>query len=404
MNNIIKIEKIIIGLFLTFEDYFIEYAGIVEPKDFIEPLHKKIYKVMLEQFKENRKFDVNILTAKLKADKKTVLYLTECIDESYGNITLIEEYIRILKEESYKRQVTLLFHKYKDNPDEFIEKVIQLPKYDIKPRQTYEVILEQTIESIYQNARFELKLKQLNSITGGFDKGELMVIGGYSSQGKSSLAIDLSIHFAKNNHKVLYCTSEMSEIEIARRQLSNLAEINILKFRKSLLMSDELDKIEKIKREISQWQYDIVRVTNIADIKREVRKFAPDIIFVDHLQNLSGYGRSRYEIVSDNITQLQNLCIAEDIGVIVLSQLHRPATGIIRRPTMSDFRGSGEIEEKASQALLVWWENKTKGTVLRRYGDPAEDYEINVIKNRDGTTGIVRVGFYPEFSKFIDLG
>ncbi|GAJ03331.1 unnamed protein product, partial [marine sediment metagenome] len=221
-----------------------------------------------------------------------VTYMMHCIN-AVPTTANLHYYVKIVKDCSYKRAVLFEIGKFKkDNIDiqKLVEDIASIPKYEeIKEKSNKEIMLE-TIEDANRGMDFKFpeNFDDINRIIGGLDRGDLVIIGGYPSNGKSSLMTELIVSFSNLGYKVLVATLEMSPKANMRRLEANMNKINTMKFRTNSLT--ELDT-EKIKATIpivnDVWDYNCVRAYTIADIIRVTNKFEPDILFIDYLQNIS---------------------------------------------------------------------------------------------------------------------
>jgi replicative DNA helicase len=406
--NQIDIEKTILGCFLIDPTIFPMWDGILAKNDFLGAKTAKIYEVMGELYGKRRVID--LITVQTALENKGELeevggikYLAGCV-ESVPATRNLPEYVRIVKERGLRARILEIWETEK-SPDAVIDKVLSLPRYQPIAERNFRELLEQTHNAAITNkgTAYKFNLRRLQKITGGLDKGEIMLIGGYTSQGKSAISVHLSIGFAEDGKSVLYCTSEMSEEEIVRRILANKARVSTYKFRAGYITESENNRIIDAKSEIKNWPYHIVRVSSVADIRREITKHNPEIVIVDHLHNLMSNAKSKFDGVTENITHLQNICLSEKIGMIVGAQLHRPPDkSKLKRPEINSFRSSGEIEEKATIVMMLWWQAKADGIVNRTFAKEPENYELRVNKMRDGGIGYSEVGFWPEYSAFED--
>jgi replicative DNA helicase len=243
-------------------------------------------------------------------------------------------------------------------------------------------------------------------VIGGIDRGNLIVIGGYPSNGKSSLMISLVFGFTNQlEYKVLITTLEMNPKEIMRRLEARACTINTMKFRTKSLTNNDKESIKSLIPHINDiWKYNCVRVYTIADIVRAINKYEPDILFIDYLQNISGDDDlSLYAKRTKHTLEIQRLTKEKNIVTFLLSQFHRSQEGKVRRPHNNDFRDSGAIEERADIIFLIYWERKLKmESLLRRDGDDPEFMELNITKSKDGATGSLPYNFYPEYHRWID--
>ena len=239
---------------------------------------------------------------------------------------------------------------------------------------------------------------------GGIDQGEIITIGGYTSQGKTSLALQLCKDFCEDRLKVLYCTVEMSEIETARRLLANWQEKNLMDFRRGIFTINEKESLgELADMMVNTWKLTIAKVYSVSDIRNLVNKYEPQILFIDYIQNLYRENvLNDYQKVTHDIQDIQILTRENNLTTFVLSQLSRNKEEI-RKPRLTDLRDSGAIEEKSNIVLFVFWENRLKQDIKIRKGkEPPEILEVMIAKNRDGGIGTIELNYYPEFCKITD--
>ncbi|GAI89008.1 unnamed protein product, partial [marine sediment metagenome] len=261
------------------------------------------------------------------------------------------------------------------------------PPSEIKKETSKDIILA-TLEDAEKGTDFKFpsNFEDLNEITGGFDRGDLIIIGGYPSSGKSSMTTDLACGFCNElGYDVLVITLEMAVKSNMRRIEARMNKINTMKFRRGIL--DEGDK-EKIKEMIplvnDVWNYNCVRCYNMQDIIKVEIEYQPDIVIIDYLQNIADKENlSEYARLTKFTLQIQQMGRKKGISTILLSQFHRPEEGRIRRPRNSDFRGSGSIEERAEMIFLLYWERKLKMESLSRGDEEDPEYMIiDVTKNK----------------------
>ncbi len=232
--------------------------------------------------------------------------------------------------------------------------------------------------------------------------GEIITIGGFTSQGKTTFSIQLAIDFidVDEEKKILYLSSEMTALEISRRLLSNLMPKNIMDFRKGRFDEGEREALDSIATIVGDhWNLNIKKVFDMEDIRKYIQKYNPEIVFMDYLQNLDRKGaQTDYQRVTGNIKDLQTITLGREISTFVVSQLSRGNKNIIRKPKLSDLRDSGRIEECSPIVLFVYWEERLKEKIeMRTGGESPEKMEILIAKNRDGTIGRFSLDFYPEW-------
>jgi len=409
-------EQASLGSMLLDKEAVLSTINFLKPEGYYLEKHQIIYRSILDLSSKNQVIDLVTLAEELKKANTLekiggVTYLTHLIN-SVPTAANILQYNQIVNEKFVLRDIIQHTNKinnlcYEDkDPKIIIEKIQDLTanNYLKEEEKTLNQILIETLISSSRGTKYPLKLESLNNLLGGVDSCETITIGGYTSQGKTSSALQLCKDFCEQNLKVLYCTSEMSDQETARRLLANMQEKNIMDFRKGKFKDNETESLrEFIEFMVKAWQLQIKEVFSMVDIKRNVNKYEPDILFIDYLQNLSRKeDKNDYQKVTHDMQDIQALTRDKKITTFVVSQLSRNKEDV-RKPRLSDLRDSGAIEEKSNIVLFVYWKDRLKQEVKPRKGiEPPEKMEIIIAKNRDGVTGKVYLDYYPEFCKLTD--
>ena len=407
----VQAEKAILGSCLIDKTSVDLVIGNLKKDDFYSTAHQEIFKSMSALIKENTAIDIILLTEQLKNENKLesiggISYLTLLMD-TVPVAANTEHYIKIVKQKSNQRKIFTILENVKSDKIEIqkgLDEISQIQIYET-PEEDLKTLLKNTILTSDKGVAYKFKIPKLNKYLGGIDKGELITIGGFTSSGKSSLVVQLAIDFAGHSKKrVLYCSSEMTPMELSRRILSNEMSKNIMEFRSGYFQEGEKEAMIKVAETIGdEWNLNIKKVSTVEDITKYIRKYNPEIVFVDYLQNLDRRGaRSDYERVSNNIKDLQGITLSKEITTFVVSQLSRNKE-TVRPPKMTDLRDSGRIEEVSNIVMMIYWESRLKEkNDTRKGGEPAEEIEIRITKNRDGTIGNIKLQFYPEYSKIVE--
>ena len=402
LPNNIQSEQASLGSMLLDKEALMVTIDFLKPEDFYPKKHQIIYRGILDLLNKNQAVDLITLTEELHKQKMLekvggAAYLTTTIN-SVPAAANIRHYNQIIKEKAVLRNTIVQLNKmrdlcFEDKDPKLILKKVQNIAVKILPEEEEKSLgelLKHTLISSSQGVKYRFKLESINKVLGGVDICEIITIGGYTSQGKTSLALQLCKDFCEQGLKVLYCTSEMSDKETARRLLANLQEKNIMDFRKGLFTANEKESLQELADLMAYtWKLQIKKVFSMTDIKKYVYKYEPDILFIDYLQNLSRKeDKNDYQKVTHDMQDIQILTRDKDD---------------IRKPRLSDLRDSGAIEEKSNTVLFVYWEDRLKQKVKPRTGnEPPEKMEIIIAKNRDGTIGTVYLDYYPEFCKLAD--
>jgi replicative DNA helicase len=255
-------------------------------------------------------------------------------------------------------------------------------------------ILETVLESIYTRGtspKYPTGLKELDEVIWGVHKKELMIIGARTSQGKSSLAMQLALNLADLGARVGYFSLEMSREQLMERIIAHVSRIDARLIRCGLA-KDKIKAQEKFLRgfipnlkilfdDESGYTFD-----NIVTICEEL-KF--DFVFVDYIQMISirGY-KSKLEAIEEYVRKFKELCKVLDMGGILISQINRQGVG--EDMSMHHLKSAGCLEEHPDTVILLDW-NKIK-----------DEYQIRVEKQRHGEVKTVNVDYVPEHFKFSD--
>lgn len=404
----IEAEKASLGSMLLSNEAVLESIDNIQPEDYYVTAHRIIYQNILELVQENKAVDIITLTAKL-TDKNQlsqvggVTYLIKII-ETVPTSQNIEHYNQIILEKSKQRKIWAILENTKVGKIELDEAVMKITELsaEVKPEVEFKELLIDTLEVSNKGVAYKFMIPLFNRyLGGGVDKGELVTIGAYTSQAKTSLACQLAIDFVKTgNKKVLYCSSEMTELEIARRILANQMPKNIMDIRAGRFAEGEQEAMKTLAEDMGEfWQLNIVKTYNVTEIKKAVRKYNPDILFIDYLQNLERlHCHSDYERVSSNIRDIQTITLENELATFVVSQLSRDKKEI-RPPKINDLRDSGRIEECSNIVILLYWKERMQlSNKMRVGGELPEELEVLIVKNRDGTIGKFTLDYFPEYA------
>ena len=269
-------------------------------------------------------------------------------------------------------------------------------------------------------------LPSLDRHLGGFRPGELIIVAGSTSMGKSALALGLVRSAARDGRRCGIFSLEMSNLQIGQRWLSMECDVPVWRIRDGIIDQSDAEFMDAASARISEWpiEVDDNAGTGIAEMSIRAQAWKHrgglDLILVDYLQLMTspvaGRGSNRVEEVSAITRGLKNL--AKDLGVpvIALSQLNRGVDNRDnKRPMMSDLRESGSIEQDADAILFCYREAYYSGRNAPSKSDPsyrqwraeqdeAERHaELIIGKQRQGSRGdFVAVGWDGPKTMFYD--
>ena len=250
-----------------------------------------------------------------------------------------------------------------------------------------------------EKPKIEMEFATLNDLVGGFEGGDMIVIGARPAVGKSAFAAQMTNHFSELGKRIGYFNLEMPENQIYERFVSAVSGIGLRRIKRAISFNnDEKQRFDRA-NEILETKDQIVVTTGsqtVSIIKSLCKNAGYDIIIVDYLQLIKPEGRyrgNRFAEVGEISHALKGIATDLNIPVIVLSQLNRASVGRENKePTMSELRESGDIEQDASVIILLW-----------NLDDEGKKKGCKIEKNRQGKTGTVKMEFNGDQMKFVEL-
>lgn len=254
------------------------------------------------------------------------------------------------------------------------------------------VTMEQALLDFYQRHRekheyFTWPIPKLN---GGLyvEGGDLIVIGGYSSAGKTALALMFAWHLARYGRRVGFFSLETGDRKLHDRLIAYTMTMNFGKIKRSELDEEDYQALNYAAPSLTKPELELIDASGMttADIRSFSLSRRYDAVFIDYLQLIPGSGRDRYGIVTDTSIALHQMSQTTGIAVFALSQLSRAEKTREgqRAPTMSSLRESGQIEQDADVILLLYKEDSE---------DPNSRRVLLIAKNKEGEQGKIYLTF-----------
>lgn len=268
----------------------------------------------------------------------------------------------------------------------------------------------------------ETGYRLLNRLTAGWQEGSLNILAARPSVGKTAFAINLAYNAATLGKKtVAFFSLEMSAADITKRLLSSISSVNSNNLRTGELMDSDWMAIQEAEEQLSRINLYIDDTSGIklGEIKTKVTKLkARDpnlaLVVIDYLGliTLNNPKADNRQNIDEISRSLKGLARDLNIAIICLSQLSRANEKEKRRPIMSDLRDSGSIEQDADTVMFLYRENyqKSKEEDNKKVNEIDESpfgkmevIEVNLIKNRNGSTGLIKLAFMMNIGKFTEL-
>ncbi len=429
----IEAEQSVLGGILLDNNAVNSVLEILEIADFYSEAHRKIFSAIIELSEKNEPSDLITLSNLLRNNKQIndvggVAYLASLVDNvpSAANIAY---YSKIIKEKSILRRLIgvsteILNKSYNSTSDvdhvldDAEHAIFEISENKIKPSffPLKDIIKDsfKTIEKLYEKKQLITGVptgyEELDKLTSGFQKSDLVIIAGRPSMGKTALAINIAQNAAiEMEVPVALFSLEMSKEQLAIRMLSSEARVDSQRLRKGFLGETDWPKLTTAAGRLSDAliYIDDTPAISVLGMKAKSRRLKAEnglgLIVLDYLQLMRGRDSSmpREQEISEISRSLKALAKELDVPVVALSQLNRQVEARTdKRPYLADLRESGAIEQDADVILFIY-----RDEVYNRSEDNPEKglAEIIVGKQRNGPTGKVKLTFLKEYTRFENL-
>lgn len=219
--------------------------------------------------------------------------------------------------------------------------------------------------------------------------GDMVVLGGYSSAGKTALALTFGWHLAGLGKRVGFFSLETGYKKLHDRLIATTMRMNLAKIKRSELDESDYQALSIASKRLIKPELELIEAAGmtVADIQAFSLSRRYDAIFIDYLQLIpSPQGRSRYDAVTDVSIRLHQMSQTTGIAVFPLSQLSRPDKDRDGRkaPNMASLRESGQIEQDADVIMLLYKEDPDR---------PDSRRVLKIAKNKEGEVGQIYLTF-----------
>lgn len=427
-------EASLLGAILIDSDAIVKIADRLNPADFYDPKHQRIYEAITKLYEKHSPIDVLTLADQLRATGFIEFvggasYLTE-LTNFVPTAAHVEQYAEIVSQKSLRRRlikasqdIAALGHDENQNLAELIESaessLFEVSQKHVKQDITsLETILGESFERLDELHRDKGKVrgvptgfKDLDDILAGLQKSDLFVLAARPSMGKTALVLNLALNIAVDaKAPVLIFSLEMSKEQLVDRMLSRESGVDAWALRTGNLTDSDFEKIGQAMGSLSEAPIYIDDTPGITvselrtKARREAHQHDLGLIIVDYLQLMSGGGKfssegNRVQEISEISRGLKGIARELKVPLIALSQLSRSVESRHPQiPQLADLRESGSIEQDADVVAFIYREDYYNPQTERK-----NITDILIKKHRNGPTGGVELYFDKEKQRFRSL-
>ena len=359
-NNLNRIRYTILGTMIKRPDCVGEVMTKLRPKDFDSVATRGLFEAISKLHFGGAPIDA--VTVQTEAGEDFDVAIEEALKYHTDDILY---YCDILQEDSRLYDIQCRGMALATSEDlRTANKVIDDINALMVTRQKIELIAaSDAATEFYKRLRNEEKPEYLRwgikSLDEGLfvELGDFVVIGGYPSSGKTLLSLQFAVRMA-TKYRVGYFSLETNVRKLSDRLMAHMAKVPLSEIKRRMLTEDQWKAIGSAAAELSKLQIDFISAAGmtVRDIQALSLNKRYQIIFVDYLQLVTSRGKDRYEEVTNISKDLHTMGQLHGITVIALAQLSRPdkSKGKPQPPSMSSFRESGQIEQDADVAMLLW--------------------------------------------------
>jgi len=431
----VEAERSILGAILLDNLAYNQAAEHLKPEDFSLDSHRRLYSRMVELAESSRPIDMITLVEELDRRKELeaigdVGYISGLVD-GVPDRPSIEHYIKIVRDKALLRglmhaaNAAIARASEQSDPAEEILNDAEAAIFQLSEKRigrgfmdVQEIVKESfgSVDALLQRGQritgLETHYADLDEMTSGLQKSDLVIIAGRPSMGKTAFALNIAENAAVEDQKTVGVFSlEMSREALLLRLLCSRARVDSHKMRTGSLWRDDMTKVVRAMEELAHAPIFIDDTPGIAltEMRAKARRLKQsqgklDLLIVDYLQLMSG-GSKRYENRTQEVSAisrgLKGLAKELAVPVVALSQLSRApeSRGGDHRPQLADLRESGSIEQDADVVAFIFREE------VYKQDDPDLEgkAELIIAKQRNGPTGRVKLAFLKNSTRFESL-
>ncbi|RMG64641.1 MAG: replicative DNA helicase [Calditrichaeota bacterium] len=435
----VEIEKAVLGAILLDKNAIVQVTEFLRPEDFYATAHQKIFAAMIDLFEKEMPIDLLTLSEELKRRNELeavggAYYLSD-LSAMVPSAANLEQHVRILRDKALTRKLifacnAILKEAYGETED--VESLIgaaQQAILDISKAQQergyvhLKEVINETIGEVEKQAQrkdealtgIRSGYRSLDSYTAGFQNGDLIILAGRPSMGKTAFALNIARNVAVELQKPVGIFSlEMSSMQLAQRLICMETRIESQRLRTGRLRKEEWRRLAQAAGRLADAPIfiDDTPGLNVMRLSSRARRMALEqniqLLIIDYLQLMEAHlsrSESRQQEIAFISRSLKGLAKNLNVPIIALSQLTRAVENRPdKRPMLADLRESGAIEQDADLVMFVFREEVyARDLPEEKRREVHNRAEIIIGKHRNGPIGTVNLTFLKEYGLFSEL-
>lgn len=428
----LEAEQSVLGSILIDNQVFHKVIDFLSPEDFYRPANGKIFGGMIELITQSQPIDVLTLSSKLKTlglyeEVGGAAYVAEIL-ERVPTALNAEYHAKLIRDQATKRNLVSVCNEIASRGLDASETTEELLDYAEKrifslssSKQTRSLVpvrdvvkdafreLEKRFENQGQMTGVASGYINLDKITQGFQKSDLIIVACRPGMGKTSFSLGVARHAATHvKAPVVFFSLEMAKEQIVSRLLAAEGKVDSTRLRTGKLTEQDWDRLTRGAGRLSESPIyiDDTPALTVLEMRSKARKLKSELgelglIIVDYLQIMGATNKNdnREKVIADISRSLKALAKELNVPVVALSQLNRQIeTRPDKRPMMADLRESGAIEQDADIILFIHREDIEN---LQPGGISMAEFIIR--KHRNGPQGTVKVAWLGQYTSFENL-
>ena len=432
----LEAEKSVLGAILIHNDAFNHAAELIDARDFFRDAHRRIFDKMISLSERSEAIDLVTLKEELRRSGELdevggPAYIASLAD-GVPRTANVEHYARIVKEKATLRNLIhsanrILADAYQAEEDaDLILDGAEKAIFEIAEDRIREgfVPLRDLVQSSFATIE---KLQQhkglvtgvptgfvdLDEMTSGLQPSDLVLVAARPSMGKTSFVLNIAQHIGTQTDMIVgFFSLEMSKEQLFMRMLTSEARIDAHRFRSGYLNEKDYGRLSHALGTLAEARVFIDDTASIGvlEMRAKARRLQAEhglhLLVIDYIQLMQGRGRfeSRQQELASISRSLKGLAKELKVPIVALSQLSRaPETRSDHRPQLSDLRESGALEQDADLVMFIFREEQYRTEDEQPNQAVEGDAEIIVGKQRNGPTGVVKLAFIKEHTRFENL-